>query len=203
MIMNLEQKFTDAIWAAQSLFLRNKTCGSSANISFLDEGKIYISASGTCFGSLTPDDFSIISMDGTILSPNKPSKELPLHQMLYQKSPSIQAVIHTHGTFSVLWSFSNYAVEHPKDCIPPLTPYLKMKLGTVGLVPYEKPGTPELFSAFHKQIFSSDGFLLKQHGSVVPGKSIREAFYCLEELEESCKIAWMSFHAMNIDPNQF
>ena len=32
--------------------------------------------------------------------------------------------------------------------------------------------------------------LLKAHGPVVPGKSIMDAFYCLEELEESAHIAW-------------
>ena len=37
----------------------------------------------------------------------------------------------------------------------------------------------------------SDGYLLKQHGAVVPGKSLMDAFFCLEELEESARIAWM------------
>ena len=81
--------------------------------------------------------------------------------------------------------------EHTKtDCIPDNTPYLKMKLGTVGLIPYEKPGTPELFAAFRERMNASDGYLLKAHGPVVPGKSIMDAFYCLEELEESAHIAW-------------
>ena len=65
-----------------------------------------------------------------------------------------------------------------------------MKLGTVGMIPYEKPGTPELFQAFLDRIKHSDGYLLKQHGPVVPGKDILDAFYCLEELEESARIAW-------------
>ena len=201
--MNLENKLSDAVWAAANLFNRSKTSGSSANISFMDNGKIYISASGACFGTLTPSDFAVMSIDGSSLSSKRPSKEFPLHQMLYQKDPSIQAVIHTHSTFSVLWSFSNYAAEHSADCIPPLTPYLKMKLGTIGLIPYKQPGTSELFSEFSNRILSSDGFLLKQHGPVVPGKSILDAFYCLEELEESCKIAWMAFYGMNIDPSLF
>ena len=49
----LEQKLEDAVWAARSLFERGKTSGSSANMSFYHEGKIYVSASGTCFGTLT------------------------------------------------------------------------------------------------------------------------------------------------------
>ncbi|MDO4277902.1 MAG: class II aldolase/adducin family protein [Lachnoclostridium edouardi] len=184
----LKKKIEQAIWVGKSLFDRNKTSGSSANMSFLHEGTVYISGSGTCFGTLKPEDFAAVSLDGAVLSEKKPSKELPLHLYLYQKDPKIGAVLHTHSTYSVLWSF--LPVENEKDCIPDHTPYLKMKLGTVGMIPYEKPGTPALFSAFQDRIENSDGYLLKQHGPVVPGKDIMDAFYCLEELEESARIAW-------------
>ena len=60
----LEQKLEDAVWAAHSLFERGKTSGSSANMSFYHNGKIYVSASGTCFGTLTKDDFSVLLPDG-------------------------------------------------------------------------------------------------------------------------------------------
>ena len=45
----------DAIWIGKSLFDRNKTSGSSANMSFLHDGKMYITKSGSCFGSLTEE----------------------------------------------------------------------------------------------------------------------------------------------------
>ena len=184
----LDKKMEEALWVAHSLFERGKTSGSSANMSFRHKDKIYISASGSCFGTMTKDDFSCISMDGTPVSGRKPSKECPLHLALFEKSPEIGAVIHTHSTYSVLWSFVPSADEH--DCIPDHTPYLKMKLGTVGFVPYEKPGSEELFAAFRARVPESDGYLLKNHGPVVPGKNIMDAFYCLEELEESARIAW-------------
>ena len=31
---------------------------------------------------------------------------------------------------------------------------------------------------------------MKQHGAIVAGKNIMDAFYGLEELEENAKIAW-------------
>lgn len=188
--MTLEQKKEAAVWTAKSLFERNKTTGSSANISFLHDGMIYISAGGTCFGTLTAGDFAAVSPDGTVHSVQQPSKELPLHMMLYEKDSSTGAVIHTHSTYSILWSLTAYAAAHPHDCIPPLTPYLRMKLGAVGLIPFEQPGSAELFQTFKQQMGSSNGFLLKQHGPIVPGKDMMDAFYCLEELEESARIAW-------------
>lgn len=78
----------------------------------------------------------------------------------------------------------------PRRTVPDHTPYLRMKLGSVGLIPYEKPGSPALFEAFRERAGKSDGFLLKNHGPIVPGKTIMDAFYCLEELEESAHIAW-------------
>jgi L-ribulose-5-phosphate 4-epimerase len=151
----LEQKFADAVWTAHSLFDRGRTAGSSANMSFRHEDRIYISASGSCFGTMTKDDFAVISLDGTQLSERKPSKEWPLHLAVYEKSPQIGAVLHTHSTYSILWSFVPTASE--QDCIPEHTPYLKMKLGTVGLIPYEMPGSDALVDAFRKRVNDSDG----------------------------------------------
>ena len=128
-------------------------------------------------------------MEGKLLSGPKPSKEWPLHLAVFHKDPAIGAVLHTHSTYAVLWSCLPH--EKEKDCIPAITPYLAMKLGTVGLVPFAKPGSEELFAAFRERVKASDGWLLKQHGPVVPGKNIMDAFYCQEELEESCRIAWM------------
>lgn len=65
-----------------------------------------------------------------------------------------------------------------------------MKLGTVGLVPYEKPGSKELFQVFSQHLNNSDGYLLKNHGSIVGGEDLMNAFFNLEELEESAHIAW-------------
>ena len=102
-------------------------------------------------------------------------------------------MIHTHSVYSVLWSF--IAGQPEEDCIPDHTPYLKMKLGSIGLIPYEKPGSQALFDAFRERVHRSDGYLLRQHGPVVPGKTVMDAFYCLEELEDSARIAWELYRA--------
>ncbi len=189
--LKLKEKMEQAIWAAGSLFERSRTTGSSANMSFLHEGKVYITQSGSCFGTLREDQFAVLDLEGNILSENKPSKEWPLHLQIYQKKPETGAVIHTHGCYAVLWSF--VPCKDECDVIPDHTPYLKMKLGTVGMIPYEKPGSEALFKAFGDRVEKSDGYLLKQHGAVVPGKTVLDAFYSIEELEESAKIAWMLY----------
>lgn len=183
----LHEKLKQAVWAAHSLFQRGKTSGSSANMSFLHQGKIYITASGTCFGTLTETDFAVVDQDGTPLNEKKASKELTLHRLYYKKDPAVQAVIHTHGPWAVLFSCRKQTAS--RDIIPPFTPYLKMKVGTIGLIPYGKPGSEALFQAFADNLDSGDAYLLKNHGGIVGGKTIMDAFYGIEELEESCMIA--------------
>lgn len=38
-------------------------------------------------------------------------------------------------------------------------------------------------------------YLKMKLGTVVPGKTVMDAFYCLEELEESARIAWELYRA--------
>ncbi|MDF2531967.1 MAG: class aldolase/adducin family protein [Clostridia bacterium] len=187
-MVNLDTKYKDAIWIAKSLFERGKVSGSSANMSFLHDGNIYITGSGTSFGALSVKDFAVVNMKGEHISGIQPSKELPLHKIYYEKNKSIQAVIHTHSFYSTLWSCLNH--KSITDMIPSYTPYLKMKLGTVGLIPYAKPGSQLLFNIFAERVNDSDGYLLQNHGPLVGDKDLMAAFYCLEELEESARIAW-------------
>ena len=189
MEQNLAKLLDQACQIAGSLFARGKTSGSSANMSFLHQDRIYITASGSCFGTLTPEDFAETDLIGRA-SDKKPSKELPLHLALYSRpGNSVQAVIHTHSFYSVLWSCIPHKGKE-QDVMPSYTPYLDMKLGAVQLVPFASPGSEELFGIFRNHVTEANGYLLAHHGPVVGGKSLLEAFYALEELEESAKIAW-------------
>lgn len=180
----------EAIEAARLLFMRNKTSGSSANLSFLCNGQLYITCSGSCFGTLKKEDFSVISLEGRLILGKKPSKEWPAHMVMYRSREDVQAVIHTHGRNSVLWSF--YEDLDTENCIPEHTPYLGMKVGKVGLAPYHPPGSRQLFEALETAAgrYHAKAYLLKQHGPIVGGSTIMDAFYNLEELEESCAVAW-------------
>lgn len=187
--MELSEKLDLACWVGKQLFDRRMGPGTTGNLSFLHEDKIYITASGVCFGRMRPEDFSIVDRESLQWDGLKPSKELPLHKTAYDQRPDIQAVLHVHSTYATVWSCIPH--ENDADCIPAYTPYLGMKLGKVGLIDYAKPGSKALFDAFARQAPRSDGWILKNHGPVIGGKDLMDAFACLEELEESCRLAWM------------
>lgn len=189
----LLDKIEDAIWIANSLFERGKTSGSTANLSFLHEGKVYISGTGTCFGTLSQEMFSVIDLDGNHLDGVKPSKEYPLHTLFYKKNPDVKAVIHTHSFYATLWSC--YCRSDGRNVVPHYTPYLRMKVGDIGSVAYALPGSKELFQAFSEVLDDRCGYLLQNHGPVVGAVDLFSAFYGLEELEESAHIAWELRHS--------
>jgi 3-dehydro-4-phosphotetronate decarboxylase len=185
----LDKEMKDAIWVGESLFFRGKVSGSAANLSFKYDNKIYITTSGSCFGRLDKDDFSILSMDGTVLNNSKPSKEWPLHLALYQKDQSVEAVIHTHSTYATYWSCQKW--DGLSDLIPTPTPYLKMKVGVVGFVPYAHPGSAELFRTFENSLNETNCYLLENHGPILADKTMLDAFYAIEELEEAAQNAYL------------
>ena len=186
--MTFEEKQEQALWTAHSLFQRGKVSGSTANLSFRDGDTVYITAGGSCFGRLTAADLVPLAMDGTPLSSQKPSKEWPLHLALYRK-PEIEAVLHTHSPFATLWSC--LPDLDPDDALPGLTPYLKMRVGRVALVPFAQPGSQELFHLFRERLGDTDCYLLARHGAVAANQTMLQAFYDLEELEETARISWL------------
>lgn len=190
---NLRYKLDAALWVAHTLFHSRLVTGTTGNISFLHENKMYISGSGTSFGTLDVWDFACIDPNKTVAGKDGlQSKEYPLHQRLYCHDPSIGAVVHTHSFYSTLWA----CLQHPdpEDVIPAYTPYLKMKLGKIRLIPYAKPGSQELFEVFEQRLGTGYGYLLANHGPIVGGSDLHSAFHGLEELEESARIAWELRH---------
>jgi len=188
MYSEIDKKIEDAIWAAKSLFNRGSVSGSAANMSFLHDGIVYITKSGSVFGRLAPEDFCKIDLEGNSIDNIRPSKEAPMHLSLYKKNKNIEAVIHTHSFYATLWSCLSHVTE--SNAIPAYTPYLGMQLGKIKLVSYHKPGTKELFDAFEKALSDTNGYILKNHGPIVGGNSIIDAFSKIEELEISAKTAY-------------
>jgi ribulose-5-phosphate 4-epimerase/fuculose-1-phosphate aldolase len=184
----LAKKLSDAVWVARSLFDRGKTTGSTANLSFLHDGRMYITGTGCCFGRLSENDFSVLDMAGQRMDGPPPSRESPLHLLMYKKNSAVRAVIHTHSFYSTLWSCLRG--NEAKNAIPAYTPYLAMRVGKIGWVPYAPPGTEELFAAFAEVLDERRGYLLRNHGPVMGGEDMMSAFYDIEELEESARIAW-------------
>lgn len=172
---------------AKSLFDRGYTAGSSGNISARLGDDLLITPTNSCLGFLDPARISKISREGQHLSGDKPSKEVFLHQAFYETRPQTGAVVHLHSTYATL--LSCLADTNPADAIPPLTPYVIMRVGEVPLLPYVPPGHPAMGDLIRGLKGERAAALLANHGPVVAGKDLASAVYAAEELEETAKLA--------------
>jgi ribulose-5-phosphate 4-epimerase/fuculose-1-phosphate aldolase len=172
---------------AMSMFERGFTVGSSGNISAICGDDLLITPTNSCLGFLDPARIAKISREGRHLSGDAPSKEVFLHQAFYDTRPGTGAVVHLHSTYATL--LSCLADGDAEDCIPPLTPYVVMRVGRVRLLPYVPPGDPEMGKLIRALEGKHAAVLLANHGPVVAGKDIESAVYASEELEETAKLA--------------
>ena len=171
---------------AKSLFDRGLTIGSSGNISVRLADGWLMTPTGSSMGSLDPNEISKLDLNGNLISGKSPTKESFLHIAMYDERPDSGAVVHLHSTHSV--AVSCLAGIDKKNVLPPITAYYVMKIGKLPLVPYFPPGDINLAKAVKEMASNHHAVLLANHGPVVAGKTLEDAVYAIEELEETARL---------------
>ena len=171
---------------AKSLFDRGLTFGSSGNISVRIENGWLMTPTGCSMGNIEPEKISKLDINGNLISGDPPTKESFLHLAMYEKRPQDSAVVHLHSTHSVAVSCLDEI--NPKNVLPPITAYYVMRIGTLPLIPYFPPGDIKLAKVVREMASEHHAVLLANHGPVVSGKSLQDAVYATEELEETAKL---------------
>jgi ribulose-5-phosphate 4-epimerase/fuculose-1-phosphate aldolase len=67
-----------------------------------------------------------------------------------------------------------------------------MRVGRVPVVPYTRPGSPDVAIHIRAKAGSHAAILLGNHGPVVAGPSLEAAVYAMEELEETAKLVLLT-----------
>ncbi|MDX2159333.1 MAG: 3-oxo-tetronate 4-phosphate decarboxylase [Hyphomicrobiaceae bacterium] len=186
--MSADAKLAEDICrVGQSLFERGLTHGSTGNISAaLPDGGWLMTPTGSSLGTLDPARLSRLDASGRHIGGDKPTKEAFLHTCMYRERPKAGAVVHLHSTHSVAVSCLD-GID-PACCLPPITAYFVMRVGTLPLVPYFPPGDEALAEAVAGLAGKHHAMLLANHGPVVAGTSLSAAQDAIEELEETAKL---------------
>lgn len=171
---------------AKSIFDRGLTFGSSGNISVRVEDGWLMTPTGSSMGAIDPERISKLDRDSNHIAGDKPTKESFLHTAMYEQRPNAGAIVHLHSTHSVGVSCL-HDINHT-DVLPPLTAYYVMRIGKLPLIPYFAPGDMKLADAVREMASDHHAVLLANHGPVVAGKSLTDAVYATEELEETAKL---------------
>jgi 3-dehydro-4-phosphotetronate decarboxylase len=180
----------DLVRFGKSLFDRGLTPGSSGNLSVrLEDGWLF-TPTNSCLGFLDADRMSKLDAAGCHVAGDPPTKELPLHFAFYEARPAAHAVVHLHSTYATL--LSCLSDTNADDAIPPITPYVVMRVGRVPVVPYTKPGDASVKPLILAKACDHPAILLGNHGPVVAGLSLEAAVFAMEELEETARLAVLS-----------
>ncbi len=176
---------------ANSLFARGFSVGSAGNISvMLPDGGYLITPTNSSLGWLDAARISKLDADFRHVSGDKPSKEVVMHRAFYTARGDAGAVVHLHSTLATAVScLPDVDWNNP---IPPLTPYFVMRVGRrMPIIEYFRPGNPAMESTIHAAAKNARAVLLANHGPVVSGKTLTDAVYAAEELEEAAKLFLM------------
>ncbi len=155
------------------------TTTSGGNLSILDDnGDIWITPGGIDKGSLTRKDIMRVTPDGSIIGPHTPSVELPFHQSVYKHRPDVKAVLHAHPPALVSFSIARKIPDTS------LIPNAHLICGRVGMATYAIPGSRELGANISDVLTQGiDTVLLENHGIVIVGDDLFQAFMRFETLD--------------------
>lgn len=190
----------------RSLFERGHVHATAGNISVrIDDGGYLITPTDACLGFLDPERLAKVDAEGRHTSGDAASKTLALHVRIYAAArrfdPRTSCVIHTHSTHCVALTLR----PHGDELLPPITPYFVMKVGHVPVIPYHRPGAPEVAQAVADIVARYGGastpiraVMLARLGPNVWHDTPAAAMAALEELEETARLTMAS--AGGIEP---
>jgi L-fuculose-phosphate aldolase len=161
------------------IYRYHMTTTSGGNLSILDpDGSIWITPSRVDKGSLRPDDIVRMKSDGSREGLHPPSSEFPFHREIYRRRPDIKAIVHAHPGALVAFSIVRRLPETRVQT------HAHALCGKVAYAAYACPGSQELGDKI-AQTFSegADCVMLENHGVVIGGRDLAEAFQRFETLE--------------------
>jgi L-fuculose-phosphate aldolase len=158
--------------------------GTSGNVSVRCGEGFYITPTGLPYEALVADDIPLMALDGSHQGARKPSSEWRFHRDLYASRPEVGAVLHAHSPFAV-------SLACLRREIPPFH-YMIARFGgdTIRCADYAIFGSQELSTAAMLAMQGRKGCLLANHGLLVAGRDLTEAFALAVELEELCEQYW-------------
>jgi L-fuculose-phosphate aldolase len=167
--------------AGRRLAAAGLVAGTSGNLSARRGDLVAVTPTGAALGELTADMTTVIDTSGAVVEGTlAPTSEVPMHLAIYAATGTAAtgtaAIAHTHAARST-------AIACTKDAIP-LVHYALLNLGgEIRVAPYATFGTAELAGHVVAALAGRRAALLRNHGSIATGDSVREAADNLELVE--------------------
>lgn len=161
--------------------------GGNLSVKLAGEAAIVIKPSGVGFNECTTDNLLVYDLERNRLAGHgRPSKDLDFHCALYCERPDIGAIIHVHSPWAT--GFASSGQE-----IPCLTVQSIEKIGRIPLIPLSANGGPQgpadIVPAMADRVINAAA--LANHGTIGLGRTLMQAQYIAELIEETAHIAFV------------
>jgi L-fuculose-phosphate aldolase len=182
---------TDALRAAicdtvRALRDEGLIAGSQGNVSARSSDHTLITPTGVRVENLAPSTIVEIDAAGNVLGDGTPSAETSTHLALYEARPDAHAIVHTHGPWSVAWSFGRAELALDTE---DLEAYAG---GQIRVAPHHPSGSDALAEAVVAALGSARHVvLMERHGLVAVGGNLAEAFDRALVIERLAQVAWL------------
>jgi len=160
--------------------------GAGGNVSARENDTVWISPSGMSFEDAAADDYPGVSISSgeIVCGTRRPSSEVLMHLAIYRRRPDVQAVVHTHPPMTQALTAAGHDVR------PMFADYYVYLGKNVPHLPYITVTTLDLAARVEEVVKSPDcfGIVLRNHGLITVGTSIKEAYYRTLAVEEQATI---------------
>lgn len=152
--------------------------GTSGNASIRVDGGLLITPSGLDYDKLSPSDMVKIDYEGKVLRGGKaPSSEWHFHCRVMAAKPKAGALLHTHSVNATTLACLGRE-------IPPFHYMIAVAGGrNIRCAPYATFGTEKLADAVLEALDCRLACLMANHGLIVLGRNIEDAFKRAVEIE--------------------
>lgn len=178
----------DIVFYSKLLHKNGFVSSTDGNISLRHNKGFFATPSGFPKRELKKSDIVEIDLNGNPLSAKAPSSEIKMHLAIYRTREDVNAVVHAHPPFVTALSL----IDEDFEKIP-LSEFF-ITLQKVAKIGYKEPGSEDLAAEVAKnfKLKETRAVVLKNHGAVTVGTSLKSAFYRMESLEHSSKIYLLS-----------
>lgn len=163
----------------------NLTICSSGNISWRLGEEALMSGTGSWVPALPKEKVAqVVIATGEVLNGVKPSMECGFHLGVLRERPDMNVVLHFQSPYA-----TSVSCMKKKPTNFNVTAEVPCHVGSeIPIIPYYRPGSPELAAAVIEAMKDHNSVLLTNHGQVVCGKDFDEAFERAMFFEMACRI---------------
>ncbi len=156
-------------------------------------GEIIVTPSGMMYEGMEEKDLIVLGPKGERIEGTlRESSDTAALLHIYQNMPEVNAIIHTHQPYAT-------AVGLIGDVFPvAVTTLANVTLGEVSVAPYSSPASLEMGIQTVNHINGKRAVILKHHGVVTVGPTLKDALYAAVYMEDAAKTYLAARAAGNI-----